>query len=270
MDIVPEQFCYTLVIDSTGYDCSSANVNGCDCDCSLSQGICGEFSNYTYFGLVISCPENFVSDTCEGLQPFFGNKVASCDIASAPTMTTEYPTIFPTTGPSSIGSLSPSKTPTGAPTFSPQSSIPVELPTTATTFAPSLLNTTESGSRKAESGGSISQGAWIAIATTVGLAVFGGLMFIFIQRKRRQESESVVAASLLSVSANPITAEQNDNIQPFAGNQNAPMKEEGATFKGQCQSVLPIEYNNAPNVPILSARLTKNARVSSYPRGLDP
>lgn len=113
-----ERFCYSADITTFDYKCLSASMNGCECGCEVTTVGCN--ANETS-GVLFSCPNNVISDGCNGLADLFGNKVESCDITLAPTnitatssptqspiTLTASPTLLPTT-------LTPSKPATGAP-----------------------------------------------------------------------------------------------------------------------------------------------------------
>jgi hypothetical protein len=130
-----ERLCYTPVIDqSTGNatDCL-VTMNGCDCDCELTQIPCN--NSETYGGIFISCQNNVISDLCTGFGDLFGNKVDSCgadsltDIPATVSPTQSPSTTIPTQLPSILTFLEP---PTQSPTTLFPSKSPADFPVVET------------------------------------------------------------------------------------------------------------------------------------------
>lgn len=80
-----ENLCVASHISGNRMDeCLNATMNGCDCNCEALPGYCdNRVDNMT--GFALTCPNNVMVDSCDGLRALFGNKVPSCGSnASAP------------------------------------------------------------------------------------------------------------------------------------------------------------------------------------------
>jgi hypothetical protein len=93
MDVSTERFCYSSNVTTYSYECLSASINGCECDCVYTPNGC---SPQMTGGFLFSCPNDITTDGCNGFGSLFGNKVAFCDTPPQSPSSTLAPSKPPT------------------------------------------------------------------------------------------------------------------------------------------------------------------------------